>query len=46
MKSSILSFKEETIKAILSAVPALAESQAERLIKRGDLTTGAVGHLF
>ena len=37
MKSRILSFKQETVKEILSAVPRLANNQALQLLQRGDL---------
>lgn len=37
MKSMILSFKEETLKEILSVVPKLACDQALQVIQRGEL---------
>ena len=37
MKSRILSFKEETVKEILSVVPRLANNQALQLLQRGAL---------
>ena len=37
MRSRILSFKEETVKEILSVVPRLASNQALQLLQRGDV---------
>ena len=35
-KSSIVSFKEQTIKSIFLAAPGLESGEAEKVIKRGD----------